>query len=370
MRDYYEVLGVDKGASKDEIKKAYRNLAKQYHPDRNKAADAADKFKEATAAYEVLMDDQKRTAYDQYGFAGTQGFGGGGGFGDFGGFGGGFNSAEFGFDDFGDIFSSFFGGGVSKSRKREQRGADLSMKLDVSFMDALFGAEKKISYQRKIVCDECLGSGGLKGKKAEQCSTCHGSGKVTKLQKTILGNIQTVTECNVCNGTGETHAEKCDKCHGHGTIDHHEVISIKIPKGTPDGLTLRFSAKGNAGVRGAAYGDLYLEIEVKEHEIFERVGDDIYMDLKIPVTIAVLGGEISVPTVHGDVNVKIPAGTQPEKVLRLKEKGAPKFKHDSMGDHYLRIKIDIPTKLSRNEKDLWEKLHSTISGGKDKKGWF
>jgi len=368
MRDYYDILGVGKNSSKEEIKKAYRNLAKQYHPDRNKSPDAADKFKEATSAYEVLMDDQKRTAYDQYGFAGTQGFGGQGGFGDFGG--ASFNGADFGFEDMGDIFSSFFGGGVSKSRKREQRGADLSMKLEVEFMDAIFGVEKKISYLRKIVCDECLGSGGLKGKKPESCQTCHGTGKTTRIQKTFLGNIQTVTECNICNGTGETHTEKCNKCHGHGVIDHNEVISIKIPKGTPDGLTLRFSSKGNAGLRGAQYGDLYLEIEVKEHQIFERVGDDIYMDLKTPVTVAVLGGELQVPTVHGEVNVKIPAGTQPEKVLRLKGKGACKFKLDTFGVQYLRIKIEIPTKLTKNEKDLWEKLDSTTAKSQDKKGWF
>jgi molecular chaperone DnaJ len=373
MRDYYDVLGVGKHSSKDEIKKAYRNLAKQYHPDRNKSPDAAEKFKEATSAYEILMDDQKRSAYDQYGFAGTQGFSGapGGGYGDFGGFQGNFNSADFGFDDIGDIFSTFFGGGgdVSRSRRKESRGADLSMKLEVEFLDAIFGIEKKVSYSRKIVCEECQGSGGQKGKKAEKCTTCHGTGKVARVQKTFLGNIQTVTECNVCNGLGETHSEKCTKCHGHGIVDHNEIISIKIPKGTPDGLTLRFSAKGNAGLRGAPYGDLYLEIEVKEHEIFERVGDDIYMDLKIPVTVAVLGGDVKVPTVHGELNVKIPPGTQPEKVLRLKEKGAPKFKHDSNGDQYLRIKIEIPTKLTRNDKDLWEKLHGSITAN-DKKGWF
>lgn len=373
MKDPYETLGVSKTATKDEIKKSYRNMAKQYHPDRNKASDAADKFKDATEAYELLMDDQKRAAFDQYGFAGTQGFGGGhpGGFGDFSG--GNFNASDFGFDDIGDIFSTFFGGnagaGVSRSRKREQRGADLSMKLEIEFMEAIFGIEKKVSYNRKIVCDECMGSGGKRGQKPEKCKVCNGQGRMTKLQKTFLGNIQTVVECDNCHGTGEVIAEKCDKCGGNGTVNHNEILNIKVPKGTPDGLTLRFSQKGNAGERGAPYGDLYLEIEVKEHKIFERVGDDIYMDLKIPITLAVLGGEIIVPTIHGDLNVKIPAGTQPEKILRLKDKGAPKFKHDSHGDQYLRIKIEIPTKLSKNERDLWEKIHNSQTGD-GKKGWF
>lgn len=352
MRDLYEVLGVDKSADKNSIKKAYRKLAKEYHPDRNKAPDAADKFKEATEAYETLMDDSKRSAYDQYGFAGTQGFGGTG----FEGFNAGDFYSNFQGGGFEDIFSSFFGGGGVSSRRRNNKGADLSLKLEISFLEAVWGVEKKVAFSRKIECDECLGSGGEKGSKAKTCPTCHGQGRVTKIQKTFIGSIQTVVECSDCNGTGSVIEHKCSKCGGNGIVNHKEEMNIKIPKGTPDGLTLKFSGKGNAGEKNGGYGDLYLEVEVASDGRFERSGADIYMDYTIPVTTAVLGGEVDVPTVQGDIKVKIPAGTQPERVLKLKGYGAPQFKSEEKGDQYIRIKVQIPEKLSKSNKDLWEKL--------------
>lgn len=361
MRDPYEILGVAKSASKDDIKKAYRKLAKEYHPDRNKAPNAADKFKEATDAYEMLSDDQKRSAYDQYGFAGTQGFGGAGtggvdfgGFQGFGGFGG--EGMEF---DLGDLFGSMFGGGVSRSRTN-RRGEDLAMRLELSFMDAIFGTEKSIHYKRKIECQQCGGSGAQAGKTATKCNKCNGTGRMSKIQKTFLGPMQTVVECDNCHGTGKMIEHKCEVCHGDGLVDHSEELSVKIPKGTPDGLNLRFAGKGNAGKHNAGYGDLFLEIEVQSHELFERNGNDIYVDYKIPLTLAVLGGEVEVPTVHGQVTIKITAGTQPDKILRLKEYGAFKFRTEQKGDEYIKLKIQIPTKLSRNEKELWEKLKTTM----------
>lgn len=364
MRDPYETLGVSKSASKDEIKKAYRRLAKEYHPDRNKAPNAAEKFKEATDAYEMLSDDQKRSAYDQYGFAGTQGFGGAGSggfdFGNFGGFSSGFGSETMDFD-LGDIFGSMFGAtsGVSRSR-RNQKGEDLAMRLEINFMDAIFGIERTVYYKRKIECQTCAGSGSKPGKSAVKCNKCNGSGRVSKVQKTFLGPIQTVVECDNCSGTGKMIEHKCETCHGDGLVEHNEELVVKIPKGTPDGLNLRFSQKGNAGKHNAGYGDLFLEIEVQTHETFERNGNDIYLDYKIPITLAVLGGEIEVPTVHGNVTIKIQAGTQPDKVLRLKEYGAFKFRTEQRGDEYIKLKIKIPTKLSKNEKELWEKLKLTM----------
>lgn len=363
-KDPYETLGVSKNATKEDIKKAYRQMAKMYHPDRNKAQNAADKFKDVTESYELLMDDQKRSAFDQFGFAGTQGFGGNGsGFnmGDFGGFNVDFGGQDMG--DFGDIFGSFFGGGVSRSRKKDKRGNDLQMKLDVTFLEAVVGADKNINYTRKIECPDCLGSGSQKGSKATKCSICNGNGKMSKTQRTFIGNIQTVVECDNCDGTGEVVEFKCTRCKGSGNIPHQEEITVKIPAGTPDGLTLRFTGKGNAGQQNGGYGDLFLEIEVQTHPVFERTGDDIYINKEIPMWMAVLGGEIEVPTISGVVTVKVPAGTQPDKILKLKGYGATRFRSHDKGDQYIKIKLSVPQKLSRNEKELWENLKAT-SGNK------
>ncbi len=357
-RDYYEVLGVSKSASKDEIKKAYRKLAKEYHPDKNKAPEAEAKFKEAQEAYDILSDEQKRKAYDQYGFAGTQAFGGGGnGFGGF----GNFNGDLGGFEDilgglFGSSFGGFdFGGSRGRGGPSVRRGNDLEFTLQIEFLEAVFGIEKEIEYNRKIHCDKCSGS-GAKNNKKKTCQTCNGRGQVAQVQNTMLGRMQVVTTCPTCRGEGEIIEEKCEKCNGTGTNTIKDTFKIKIPAGIPDGVTIRFNEKGDAGPNSGPHGDLLITIEVKPHKVLERRGNDIYMDQEIDVVAAVLGGEVKVPTVHGDVLMKIPAGTQSEKVLRLKDKGGPKFRGNGNGDQYVKIVVKIPEKLSKQERDLWDKL--------------
>jgi molecular chaperone DnaJ len=350
-RDYYEVLGVDKKASKSEIKKAYRNLAKKYHPDKNKAADAEAMFKEIQESYEILSDEQKRSAYDQYGHAGTQGFGGGSG-------------SYQDFSDFGginDIFEQFFGsgfGGFSAQRGQSAgavRGADIEATLTINFEEAVFGKEKTVQYNRKSRCGECKGT-GAKNDKYEDCRECNGIGQVTRVQQTFLGSIQTRTVCPTCSGEGKIIQEACPKCHKEGRIDVTEKFKIKVPPGIPDGVTLRFKDRGNSGKKGGSTGDLYVNIEVKPHTSFERRGDDIYLDQKIDITTAVLGGEINVPTVHGDIKIKIPSGTQFGKVIKLSGKGGPKFRGNNNGDQYIRIEVVVPDKLSKDQRNLWKNL--------------
>lgn len=355
-RDYYEVLGVNNSSSKAEIKKAYRKLAKEYHPDRNKAADAEKKFKEIQEAYEVLSDEQKKSAYDQFGHAGTQGFGGAGG----GGFGG--------FQDFGnlnDIFEQFFGGGFggasqgfrTRSTPSAIRGSDLQVSIRISFLDAIFGIEKTIRYERMESCDKCDGKGAESSSDIKTCETCKGQGRVIRVQKAfLLGNIQTAAECPTCHGDGKIISKKCAKCKGEARVTTKQDFTLKIPPGIPDGVSLRFRDKGNAGKKGGPTGDLYINIEIEPHDRFERSGDDIYVESSISPSSATLGDEISVPTVHGDVKLKIKPGTQPGAVIKLSDKGGPKFRGKGRGDQYVKIKIDIPIKPSKDVKKLWEKL--------------
>lgn len=356
-RDYYDVLGVSKDADKSSIKKAYRKLAKKYHPDRNKEEGAEDKFKEVQEAYEVLSDDQKRSAYDQYGFAGTQGFDGvGGGYTDFGNF-----QESFG-GSLGDLLGGFFGegfGGFSQNPgsvgRSARPGSDIQTEINLTFKEAVFGEEKTIKYKRYMECEVCDGSGAEDGK-TETCETCGGRGQVVQMQRTILGSMQVASTCPTCGGKGETIKNKCKTCGGNGVEQKSDEFNIKIPAGIPDGVNLKFTGKGNAGANKGGYGDLYVAINVETHPILERRGNDIYMDKKIDVTTAVLGGEIEVPTVHGNVLMKVPEGTQSEKILRLKEKGGPKFRQNGNGDQYVRLIVEIPSKLSKEEKILWEKL--------------
>jgi len=355
-RDYYEVLGLEKTASKQDIKKAYRKLAKEYHPDVNKAADAEDKFKEVQEAYEVLSDEQKRSAYDQFGHAGTSGFGGG-----FEGFGGAqdFSGVDFGdFADIGSIFDTFFGGGFGRSQggQRVQRGQDLQLRVSLDFESAVFGTEKVIHYDRSINCSTCNGSGAKGGTSMKTCPECGGQGRVTRMQRSFIGTIQTTSVCPTCRGKGNVIKDVCTTCAGKGVVKKEEEIKLKIPKGTPDGLTLRFREKGNAGANGGGYGDLYVQIEVKPHKLFERRGDDIYLEKEIDVVTAVLGEEITVPTLHGDVKVKVKPGTQPGTILRLTSKGAPKLRGSGNGNQYVQLKIVVPSRLSKKQRELWEKL--------------
>jgi len=362
-KDYYEILGLNKTASKQEIKRAYRQYAKKYHPDKNKAPDAEEKFKEVQEAYEVLSDDQKRAAYDEYGHAGTSGFGGGG----FEGFEGtDFSGADFGdFADIGSVFDSFFGGAFGRGRQQaKQKGSDLQLKIELDFEDAVFGTQKTITYKRRVVCNDCQGSGAKNGTSKETCSNCKGQGRVTRVQRSFIGTIQTTTACPTCRGTGKIVKEPCEKCRGDGIVDKEEDFTLKIPQGTPDGLVLRFRDRGEAGTNGGGYGDLFVQIEVKPHKYFERNGDDIYLDQDVDVVSAVLGDTIKIPTLHGDVEVKIKAGTQSGNVLRLRGKGAPKLRGNGHGDQYIKVNVDIPKRLTREQKKLWKELEKV----KGKKG--
>ena len=369
-RDYYEVLGLAKGASKQEIKSAYRKLAKQYHPDRNKAADAETKFKEVQEAYDILADERKKSAYDQYGHAGTQSFGGGGGYGDggFSGFSGGFDSGEFG-DIFEQLFGSGFGGFGSRtqSSRGPKRGSDLEVTLKIKFEEAVFGSDKSILYKRKIVCEKCKGTGAKSSSSVKTCDQCNGQGKIKQIQRTFLGDFQTITTCPKCNGTGQIIKDLCEQCEGHGVESTEQEFKIKVPQGIPDGVTLKFKEMGNAGAKGGIYGDLYINIEVKEHETLERKGDDIYVDMNITPEEAVLGATKEVLTVFGMDKVTINPGTQPDAVLRMSQKGSPKFRGQGNGDQYVKINIKIPTKLTREQKEIWSKLNEIKN---EKPGFF
>ncbi len=360
-RDYYEVLGLSKSASKEEIKKSYRKLAKEFHPDRNKSADADTKFKEVQEAYDVLSDEQKRSAYDQYGFAGTQAFNGGSSpFGGMEGFSGGMG----GLDDllgnlFGSSFGGFdFGGGSQRASRSDSRGSDLQFSMQIDFMEAVFGVEKELTYERNGKCSVCNAT-GAKGGKKKTCATCNGRGQVAQVQNTFFGRMQVVTTCPNCDGSGEVPEEKCPNCKGDGLVKTKEKFSLKVPAGIPDGVTLRFKERGNFGKKGGAAGDLFVTLEVKSHPRLERKGNDIYLDQEIDVVTAVLGGEIQIPTVHGDVMMKVPEGTQSGRVLRLKEKGGPKFQGNSQGDQYVKLVVNIPTHLSKEQRELWNNLKNS-----------
>jgi molecular chaperone DnaJ len=350
-RDYYEVLGLSKGASKEEIKKAYRRLSKKYHPDINKEPDAADKFKEIKEAYEVLSDDQKRAHYDQFGHTDpNQGFGGFGGA-DFGGFGG-----------FEDIFSSFFGGG---GRRRDpnapRQGADLQYTMTLSFEEAAFGKEVDIEIPREENCDTCHGTGAKPGTKAQNCSHCGGSGQISIEQNTPFGRIVNRRTCPSCQGRGTIIPHKCSTCSGTGKVKKRRKIHVKVPAGIDDGQQLRVAGQGEPGVNGGPPGDLYVVFHVRSHEFFERDGDDVYCEVPITFAQAALGDEIEVPTLHGKVKLKIPAGTQTGTRFRLKGKGIPNVRGYGHGDQHIVTRVVTPTKLTEKQKQLLKEF-AEISG--------
>ena len=354
-RDYYEVLGVDKNASEAEIKSAFRKLAKKYHPDVSKEPDAAEKFKEAQEAYAVLSDANKRRQYDQFGHSAFDQMGGAGA--------SGFDFSDFDFSDiFGDIFGSGFGFG-GKSSNRSRRGNDTLVRINLTFEEAVFGCKKDVKIDTMVECDSCNGKGGH-GEKT--CQTCHGSGQVTSEQRTIFGSFATRSTCQTCHGKGVTYDTKCSKCHGEGRIRENKTVEVKIPAGVDTGNKLRLNGKGEAGVNGGPNGDLYLEFKVKSHPLFERDENDVYLTLPITITEAVLGCKKDVPTLNGTVKLSIPAGSKTNDKHRLKGKGIADPQTGRKGDMYVIIDIHIPKKISRDQKKLFEALSKTKLDESDK----
>lgn len=354
-RDYYEVLGVDKNASADEIKRSYRKLAKKYHPDVNKEPGAEEKFKEVQEAYDVLSDENKKAAYDRYGHAA---------FDQSGGFGGGFNGGFSGFEDvdLGDIFGSFFGGGSQRQRRTgPTRGEDRYVQLDIDFMDAIKGKKTEIKINFDEQCSHCHGTGAKTPNDVQTCSRCGGTGTIRTQQRSAFGTFVNQTTCPDCNGTGKQIKVKCPHCKGNGYINKNITVELNIPAGINTHQQLRVQGKGHRGSNGGPNGDLYVEIYVKPHSHFERDGKNIYITVPISAVDATLGCEIDVPTVYGDVTLKVPEGTQPGKTLRLKGKGVKDLRSESYGDQFVKLDVKIPTKLSRDEKELYQKLRNKTS---------
>jgi len=361
-RDYYEVLGVSKNATEQEIKSAFRKKAKEFHPDLNKDdPSAADKFKEAQEAYSVLSDESKRKMYDQYGHAGVSGSAGAGGFGGF----SNFDGADF---DFGDIFDSIFGGSgssfggfsnfgsTSRTSTRASRGSDILMRMKLTFDEAIYGCEKKFNIDVVEDCDECHGRGGFD---REECSTCHGKGTITTQQNTILGSFMSRTTCPDCGGSGHTYKRKCSECSGKGKIKKNKTLTINIPAGVNSADRQRVSGKGNPGTNGGENGDLYIEYAVEEHDYFVRDNDDIYLEVPITLTDAILGNKIEIPTLYGNVKLNVSAGTNSGDKQRIKGKGVDNSYRKHKGDMYVVFKVYTPKRLSREQKSLIQKLADT-----------
>lgn len=363
-RDFYEILGVSKSASADEIKKAYRKTAMQFHPDRNPGDKAAEeKFKEAAEAYEILSDADKKAKYDRYGHAA---FGPGTGGGNYGG-GAGMNMDDI-FSQFGDIFGddmfgSFFGGGGRQrgggGRQRGSRGSNLRIKLKLNYEEIAKGVTKNVKVKKHVVCTTCTGSGAKDKNSTQSCSTCGGSGQVRKVTSTFLGQMQTVSTCPSCNGEGTTITAKCGSCKGEGRVYGEETISIEIPAGVQEGMQLSMSGKGNAGERGGAPGDLIIQIEEETHEELHRDGLNVAYDLYISFPDAVFGTQVEVPTIDGRAKIKIPAGTQSGKIFRLKGKGFPEVQGYHRGDQLINVNVWTPQYLSAEEKQALEKFNTS-----------
>lgn len=351
-RDYYEVLGVAKGADEKEIKKAYKRLAMKYHPDRTQGDKAMEeKFKEVQEAYEILSDDQKRAAYDQYGHAGVDPNRGGGA-----------GAADFG-DIFGDVFGDIFGGGRRGGQSRAQRGADLRYNLEMSLEDAVRGKSIDIKVPTWVSCDSCDGSGAKKGTQAKTCPTCHGAGQVTMRQ----GFFAVQQTCPTCNGRGKIIPDPCTKCHGEGRVEKTKTLAVKIPAGVDTGDRIRLTGEGEAGMHGAPAGDLYVQVHVKEHPIFVREGSNLACEVPISFSIAALGGEIDVPTLDGRVKLKIPAETQTDKMFRLRGKGVQSVRGGGVGDLVCKVVVETPVNLSDKQKDLLRQLDESWGGESEAK---
>jgi len=362
-RDFYEILGVSKGATEDEIKKAYRQKALQYHPDRNPGDKSSeDKFKEAAEAYEVLSDAQKRQRYDQFGHSGVgSSAASDGGMGGFGGFSGQHMNMEDIFSRFGDVFGDMgFGGGGGFGRQ-VNRGTNLRIKLKLTLQEIANGTEKKIKVHRQTGCKECRGTGAAKGSGFDTCNTCHGSGYVNRVQRTFIGQIQTTSPCPTCHGEGKIIREKCKACHGQGITNGEDVISVKIPAGVEDGMQLSMGGQGNAAPHGGVPGDLIILIEEIEDEHLKRNGVNLYYDHYINFIDAALGTQIEVPTIDGKAKVKIDAGTQGGTILRLKGKGLPRVNQYGKGDILVNVNVWTPQNLTSEEKKTLENLKKSPS---------
>jgi len=359
-RDYYEILEVSKGASKEELKKAYRKKAIKFHPDKNQGDKAAEeKFKEAAEAYEVLSSDEKRQRYDQYGHAGVGGAAGGG-------FGGGGMSMDDIFSHFGDVFGGGFGGfggfgGSSRGGRRVNKGSNLRVKVKLTLSEIANGAEKKIKVKKHVECNHCSGSGAENGSSYSTCSTCNGSGQVTRISNTILGQMQTASTCPTCGGEGKIITNKCNHCAGEGIMRDEEIISLNIPAGVEEGMQLSVSGKGNAARRGGVNGDLLVLIEEEKHPDLVRDGNNLIYSLNVSIPDAILGKAVEIPTVEGKVKVKIDPGTQPGKILRLRGKGLPEVNSYGRGDLLVHIQVFIPKEITKEERKIVEKFQEAES---------
>jgi len=380
-RDYYEVLGVDKNASADEIKKAYRKKAIQYHPDKNPGdKEAEEKFKEAAEAYEVLSDPQKRQRYDQFGFAGMGGAGGFNG-------GQGMNMEDI-FSQFGDLFeswgmgggghfSSFFGGQRGGGGQRVRRGSDLRVRVHVTLEEIATGVDKKIKVKKLVPCQDCHGMGSVDGSQGDVCPTCKGSGRIVRTQRGIFGMMQVQDECPTCHGEGRIIKNKCPKCNGEGVVRAEEVIDIHIPAGVTGGMQIPIHGKGNAAPNGGVPGDLLVLIEEEEHKDFVREGNDLVYNLLLDMPTAILGGQVVIPTLQGEAKITITPGTQPGKVLRMRGKGLPIIdqyaRQYGTGDMLINVGVYIPEHLNRDEKKMIEQLKTSENvkpGSSDRKNFF
>jgi molecular chaperone DnaJ len=352
-RDYYEVLGINRGAGQNEIKRAYRRLARQYHPDVNRGdKEAEEHFKEVNEAYEVLSDTEKRSRYDRFGHAGLQG----GGFGDFTGFGG------FGpFDGIDEIFESFFGAARPRAARRSpRRGQDLRYDLKITFEEAVFGCEKELEIPRHEICPHCQGSGAEPGTTPTRCPQCNGTGEVRRVQQSILGSFVNVTTCPRCRGEGEVVTTPCSECQGQKRVRVTRRLTVKIPPGVDEGTQIRLAGEGEAGIYGGPSGNLYVVLGVQPHSYFRRQDNDILLELAINVAQAALGDKIEVPTLEGEEELVIPAGTQTGEVFRLRGKGVPYLQRNGRGDQLVIVQVSVPTKLTPEQKELFKELSTTL----------
>jgi molecular chaperone DnaJ len=370
-RDYYEILGVSKNASKDEIKKAYRKQALKWHPDKNPGDKSAEeRFKEAAEAYEVLSNDEKKARYDRYGHAGLGNSGGG--------FGGQGMTVEDIFSSFGDIFGDAFGGfggfGSARQSRRVNKGSNLRVKVKLNLSEISSGAEKKIKVNKYAICDTCNGSGAADSKSYSNCSTCHGSGHITRVTNTLLGQMQTSSVCPTCGGEGKIITKKCLTCYGEGIVEKEEIIKINIPAGVAKGMQMTVGGKGNAARRGGVNGDLLVVIDEEEHEELIREGNDLIFNLFISIPDAITGTQVEVPTVDGNVKIKIEAGTQPGRILRLRGKGLPEVNGYGRGDLLVNVNVWIPKNLSKEDLKIIEKFKDSQAfvpnPDKNDKGFF